>query len=199
MIHKIIVASTNEGKVKQVKVILESLKGLEFEVESLCDYDIAEPDEPYDVFMENAIHKAKYYAQHTRKPTLSDDSGLCVQTLDCFPGVRTKDFVEECGTLSKAFSKLERMLEGIDNPAAYFNCAMALYLPEKDRLVTCEARMHGTITFPPKGDQGFGFDPIFTPEGFNQTLDELGSLFKNQISHRSKSLKGLVEKFLEEF
>ena len=194
MIHKIVVASTNEGKVKEVKGVLDALKGLEFEIESLRDYDIVEPDEPYNSFMENAVHKAKYYAQHTRQPTLSEDSGLCIQALGDFPGVRTKDLVEECGTLLKAFSKLESMLEGIDHPAAYFNCAMVLYIPEKDSLITCEARMQGTITFPPKGEQGFGFDPIFMPEGFDQTLAELGASFKNKISHRSKALRELVEK-----
>ncbi|WP_165380376.1 non-canonical purine NTP pyrophosphatase [Candidatus Finniella inopinata] len=194
MIHKIVVASTNEGKVKEVKGVLDTLKDLEFAVESLRDYAITEPDEPYNSFLENAVHKAKYYAKHIQQPTLSDDSGLCIQPLADFPGVKTKDLVEECGTLKKAFARLAGLLKDHKKPTAYFNCAMVLYIPKTDVLIPYEAKMHGTITFPPKGTQGFGFDPIFIPEGFDQTLAELGDSVKNQISHRSKALKGLVEK-----
>ena len=75
------------------------------------------------------------------------------------------------------------MLEGLNQPAAYFNCAMVLYMPKTDELITCEAKMDGVITFPPQGDKGFGFDPIFMPEGIDKTLAQLGDSFKNQKHH----------------
>jgi len=93
--------------------------------------------EPYTTFMENARHKAEYYANFTHAPTLSEDAGLCIEALDNFPGVYTKDFLIESGSLTNAFNNLRKMLTDNDNYAAHFVCAAALYLPnEKNSSLT---------------------------------------------------------------
>jgi len=195
MHYKIVVASTNEGKIREIHKILHELEGLKIDVKSLKDYDIAEPDEPHLSFMENAIHKAKYYAQHTNLPTLSEDSGLSIEALNGFPGVRTKDFAYECGGMAQTFIKLEEMLKAGGNYAASFNSATVLYLPSQDYLITHEAKDEGTLTFPPRGEDGFAFDPVFVPKGYDKTFAELGLEIKNKISHRAQAMQGLIEKF----
>lgn len=195
MVFKIVIASTNNGKIKEISNILNSIDNLSIEIRSLQDYDIEEPDEPHDDFITNAIHKAKYYAQHTQEATLSEDSGLSIDVLKGFPGVRTKEFTQECGGMSKTFIKLEQMLQGFQNPSAYFNSAAALYLPSQDLVITHEAKDEGVISFPPRGEDGFAFDPIFIPEGYDRTFAELGPSIKNKISHRSKAIHGLMKKW----
>jgi XTP/dITP diphosphohydrolase len=192
--YTIVVASTNAGKLKEINSILTTLEGLKLQLKSLKDYSIAEPDEPYESFLENAIHKAKYYAKQTNLPTLSEDAGLCIEALDGFPGVRTKEFVVACGGIENAFAKLQQMLSSKHNMNAYFNCSAALYIPQLDQLITYEAQDIGRIIFPPQGTTGFGFDPIFIPTGYEQTMAELGEPIKNQISHRALAIKGLAEK-----
>lgn len=195
MHYTIVIASTNEGKIKEIHKILHDLKGINIDIRSLKFYDIPEPDEPYSTFMENAIHKAKYYAQHTNLPTLSEDSGLCIDALNGFPGVRTKDFAYECGGMEKTFIKLEEMLINSDNYTACFNSATVLYIPAHDYLITHEAKDEGTLIFPPRGDDGFAFDPVFVPKGYDNTFAELGLEIKNKISHRAQAMEGLIEKF----
>ncbi|HXH54883.1 MAG TPA: non-canonical purine NTP pyrophosphatase [Gammaproteobacteria bacterium] len=193
--YKIVIASTNEGKIREIHKILQELPGLKMDVGSLKDYNIPEPDEPHHSFMENAIHKAKYYAQHTNLPTLSEDSGLSIEALDGFPGVKTKDFSYECGGMAKTFIKLAEMLRDASNYAACFNSAAVLYIPSRDYLITHEAKDDGILTFPPRGDEGFAYDPIFVPKGHDKTFAELGLEIKNKISHRAQAMQGLIEKF----
>ncbi len=95
MDYKIVIASANQRKIIEIRKLLNAWQGLKIEVRSLQDYIIDEPDEPYDSFIQNAVHKAKYYAKHTQEASLSDDSGLCIEALNGFPGVRSKDFIEE--------------------------------------------------------------------------------------------------------
>lgn len=197
MHYTIVVASTNEGKIREIHKILHELKAIKIDVRSLKDYDIPEPDEPYESFMENAVHKAKYYAQHTNLPTLSEDSGLSIAVLNGFPGVKTKDFSRECGGMAKTFVKLEEMLRPSGNYAASFNSATVLYIPSDDFLITHEAQDDGMLTFPPRGDDGFAYDPIFVPKGYDKTFAELGLEIKNKIGHRAQAMQGLIEKFRE--
>jgi XTP/dITP diphosphohydrolase len=193
--YKIVIASTNDGKIREIHKILQELEGLKIDIGSLKEYNISEPDEPHDSFMENAIHKAKYYAQHTNLPTLSEDSGLSIEALNGFPGVRTKDFGDKCGGMAKAFVKLAEMLKETDNYTACFNSAIVLYIPSHDYLITHEAKDDGMLTFPPRGDDGFAYDPVFVPKGYDKTFAELGLKIKNKISHRAQAMQGLIEKF----
>lgn len=195
--YSIVVASTNSGKIKEISEMLKNIEGLKIKVLSLKDYGLEnnkEPEEPHESFMENAIHKAKHYAGLTKQATLSDDSGLCIEALDGFPGVRTKEFVEECGGINNAFLKLENLLKGQNNFRAYFNSATVLYVPAQDFLITHQEKDSGLIFFPPRGNAGFAFDPIFIPDGYTKTFAELGLVKKNQISHRAKAIQGLIKK-----
>lgn len=187
---QIVIASTNQGKIKEISALLQG-----FDIGSLSDYNnIPEPDEPYDSFMENAIHKAKYYAQIIQQPTLSEDAGLCIPALNNFPGVRTKDFAQECGSMREAFLELEQRLTNFTDKSAFYKCAAALYNPFTKSLITFEADEYGHLAFPAKGKHGFGFDPVFVPEGYNSTMAELGLDIKNKISHRAKAINGIINK-----
>lgn len=193
---QLVIATTNQGKLQEINAIFAAWNNLELNLKSLANYVIPEPDEPYASFMENAIHKAKYYAKHTQLPTLSEDAGLCVEALKGFPGVRTKDFIEQCGGSLIAFSKLEQMLSGIENRNTMFNCAAALYIPQEDRLFTFAASVSGKIVFSPRGNHGFGFDPIFVPSGYEQTMAELGEQVKNKIGHRALAIRGIMQQLM---
>ena len=199
MIKKIFIASTNKGKILEIKELIKSSKLSGIFTETLEDNFLKEPDEPYDSFLENAKHKALYYGDYTNIPTICDDSGLCIEALNDFPGVKTKDFSEKCGGFNNAFLELEKLLANQGNTKAYFQTAIALYFPETKDFIVSESQSYGHISFPAKGTEGFGFDPIFIPNGFQKSLAELGLEIKNQTSHRSKAIKKLlteVEKIL---
>lgn len=191
---KIFIASGNLNKIKEIKAIISaSAEKLDLDLHSIQGMDIPEPAEPYQTFMENARHKAQYYADYLGAPTLSEDAGLCIETLDDFPGVITKDFLVHCGSLEHAFANLEHMLIGKTNYSASFICAAALYIPIKKQFITCEGKVFGEISFPARGDKGFGFDPIFVPSGYNKTLAELGLELKNVIGHRAIAIRGIAK------
>ncbi len=155
--------------------------------------NIPEPDEPHHTYLENAQHKAKYYAQHTKVATLSEDAGLRIEALNGFPGVRTKEFVEECGGIQNAFAKLQAMLKDTDNMSASFICSAAIYIPLEDIWISAEGIDNGRISFPARGSDCFGFDPIYIPNGYDKTNAELGVAVKNQIGHRAKAIRGVLQ------
>ncbi|MDP3372095.1 MAG: non-canonical purine NTP pyrophosphatase [Candidatus Paracaedibacteraceae bacterium] len=192
---KLIIASTNAGKIAEIIQIIKELNFEQFEVQSISNYNIPEPDEPYDDFLSNATHKAKYYGKALNQLTLSDDSGLCIEALNGFPGIKTKDFMLEFGGYESAYAELERMLMDHQNKKAYFQTAMALYCPIEDKLLSSEDNEWGIISFPARGTNGFGFDPVFIPNGYDKTMAELGPIIKNKISHRAKSLKNLIQRY----
>lgn len=194
---KVVIASGNQSKVEEIERIFSVNSNLKFKLQRLPDTKIPEPYEPFDTCMENAIHKAKHYANFTGCLTLSEDAGLYIDGLEGFPGVKTKNFILESKGLNNAILKLEQLLQNVDNKAAYFNCSAAIYHPELDQIISHEAVCRGTLQFPPKGEAGFGFDPIFVPEGYAQTMAELGMERKNQIGHRGLALLGLAEKLIE--
>ena len=193
---KIIIGSANLGKVSEFTHMIHELGYSDLEIASI-DHDANnEINEPYNNFMQNAIHKAKHYAKVTGSIVLSEDSGLCINVLNGFPGVRTKDFILDSGNINNAFLKLEHMLLEQTDYSAHYYAAMVLYCPKTDQLYSHEARDYGLISFPPRGNLGFGFDPIFVPEGSGSTYAELGISIKNQACHRSKVLKKLLDQWM---
>lgn len=194
MDKKIVIASSNAGKIMEISKYLNEQSEVTVQILSLQDFNIVEPDEPYQDFIQNAVHKAKYYAKYTQEMVLSDDSGLCIEALNGFPGVNSKKFIEECGGNVNAFLKLEEMLKPFANHSAYFCSAIAIYEPVYGKLITHEEKEMGTLIFPSRGNQGFGYDPIFMPEGHYKTFAELGLDQKNKMSHRAKALQGIFEK-----
>jgi len=124
---------------------------------------------------------------------LAEDSGLSIDALNGFPGVKSKDFIKECGGISNSFMKIEKLLETSCNYSACLHSAIALYIPSHDFLTTSESKDYGTLCFPPRGTAGRAFDPIFIPKGYDKTFSELGITMKLEISHRTKALKEMFE------
>ena len=193
---KLVIASTNQGKIAEITKILHDLNLSHFNICSLNNEMLPEPDEPYNDFLSNATHKATYYGKALNEMTLSDDSGLCIEALDGFPGVRTKEFLIESGGKREALDLLEAMLKPHTNYRAYYQSALTLYDPHEDRFFFEENKEYGTMTFPARGENGFGFDSIFMPEGYMQTMAELSLDRKNDISHRAKALKQLMQRYV---
>lgn len=190
-ITKLIVASHNAGKIAEIKTLLAPLK---IEVQSAAELRLGDVEETGSTFEENAKLKANTLSLMCGLPCLADDSGLCVDALDGRPGVYSaryapnRDFNEGMKMLLKEMKE-----SGSDNRKAHFSCCLALACPNQKTKIF-EGRVDGSISQKPKGSNGFGYDPIFIPEGFEQTFAELGDDVKNKISHRRRAL----EKFMQE-
>ena len=190
-ITKILVASHNAGKIAEIKTLLAPLG---IEVVSAAELRLGDVEETGTTFEENAKLKAETLSLQCGIPCLADDSGLCVDALDGRPGVYSARYAPD-----RDFKKGMQMLlkemqdSGSDNRKAHFSCCLALACPNQKTKIF-EGRVDGTIAEKPKGKSGFGYDPIFVPEGFEQTFAELGEDVKNKISHRGRAL----EKFIDE-
>ncbi|RLJ70772.1 XTP/dITP diphosphohydrolase [Hydrogenivirga caldilitoris] len=192
---KLLVATTNPGKLKEIKRILEPI-GLE----------VVEPTENIEVeetgttFLENAYLKANAYYDKFKLPTLADDSGLVVDALGGYPGVYSSRFHEiEFGGKEPIIGsrdetnirKLLRLMKGREDRSARFVAFVVLYFNGKGFFAEGECK--GTITESPRGQGGFGYDPIFKPEGFKKTMAELSPAEKDAVSHRGKALRNMSE------
>jgi len=184
---KIVVASHNAGKVREIRDLLRP-----FAVETLSagDLNLAEPDETETTFKGNAILKAKAAAKASGLPALSDDSGLCVDALNGDPGIYSARWAGPDKDFSVAMAKVHEALAGAD-PAAHFTCALCLAWPD-DHVDVFEGYVHGAITWPPRGDKGFGYDPIFVPNGFDITFGEMDPDAKHAMSHRADAFSQMI-------
>jgi XTP/dITP diphosphohydrolase len=159
------------------------------------------PEEDEDTYLANARIKANYYGKHTGLPTLADDSGLEIIGLDGFPGVHTAPFAKECGGYGPAKEELERRLAARDPGfiigtaimPADFHSVLVLRWPDGHEEVV-EALTRGHMQHHASGRMHFGFDPWFVPEGHTRTYAEMLEDEKNQISHRGKAMKELIDK-----
>lgn len=194
----LLIATGNKGKVRELEALL---KPLHISCISLDTFpDVEEPEENGNSFQENALIKAKYYAQHTGLPALADDSGLVIPSIDNQPGIYsarwagpTKDFSLAMAQIEKTFADTYGADYVINDPA-YFACCLVLYWPEDNHYETVEGHTHGTIRFPAQGKEGFGYDPIFTPKGFNHTFAQCSLEEKQAISHRGNAISQLLDK-----
>ena len=168
---------------------------------SLLDYPtIPDINENRSTFAGNSIKKAIEVSKHTDTATLADDSGLEVDALNGKPGILSARYAGKNATSDQLISKVLKELEGTPDTkrTARFRCAIALVIPScTDGMVieVVEGICEGKITFQKQGEDGFGYDPIFVPLGYNQTFAELGTEIKNKISHRAKALK-LITKII---
>lgn len=189
MKQKIVFATNNAHKLEEVAAIL----GNSYEVLSLreigCYDDIPETA---DTFAGNALQKAQYVKEHYGYDCFADDSGLEVDILDGAPGIFSARY--SGGGSEANMDKLLHNLTGKSERGAQFRTVIALLIGEESRLF--EGIVRGTIIEERRGEGGFGYDPIFVPEGYDQTFAELGSEIKNHISHRAKAVKQLVEYLL---
>lgn len=184
---KLVVASHNAGKVREIEELLAPY-GLK--VLGAAALRIPEPEETGSTFAENAVLKAEAAMKASGLPALSDDSGLCVAALNGAPGIYSARWAGPKKDFRVAMKRVEDEMAGGSNPdkRAYFVCALALAAPGAETEVF-EGRVYGALTFPPRGDRGFGYDPIFIPEGYRFTFGEMDAKAKHDISHRARAFE----------
>lgn len=186
----LLVATHNKGKKEEIQDIL---KGIKMKVLSLDDLEqsFEEPEETGSTYEENALLKARNAGETTGLLSIGDDSGLEVEMLPDELGVKTKRYAP-----GSDFDRNQKLLDAIreeKNRAAMFVCCIVLYDPETKKHETFFGEVKGVIAEEPRGEKGFGFDPVFIPEGYKKTIAELGLAIKNKISHRSRALQKLKE------
>lgn len=195
---KIVVASHNAGKVREIRALLAPFA---IETVSAGELGLDEPEETGTTFRENAVIKAHASAAASGLPALADDSGLEVAALGGRPGVYAADWAERQSFEGPpgrdwylAMGKVEGLLaaQGADvDRSASFVCTLALAWPDGEEEIF-EGRVAGTLTWPPRGDKGFGYDPIFVANGMDQSFAEIDPSEKHAISHRADAFKKLV-------
>jgi XTP/dITP diphosphohydrolase len=191
---RLVIASHNEGKVREITALLQP-----FGVEpvSARELDLPEPEETGTTFFANAELKARSAADLSGLPALADDSGLCVHALGGDPGVFTANWAETPTgrDWQLAMQRVEDKLQAIGpdtGRGAEFVCVLALAWPD-GHVEWFEGRVEGTLTWPPRGTVGFGYDPVFVPLGGERTFAELAPEEKHAISHRADAFAKLVE------
>lgn len=191
MLNKIVLASANKKKINELQNFLEG-----FEICSYKDigYDSV-IDEPYYTFQANALQKAKTIYNFCKLATLSDDSGICVEALHGKPGIHSARYAGIHANDNENLLKLLNDLEGVSNRNAYYKVVICLIYDEKEYFFDGEC--HGSIAIQPSGIGGFGYDPIFIPNGYKNTFAELPAQVKQEISHRAIAMKKLKKFILE--
>ena len=188
--EKLVVASHNPGKVKEIGELIAP-----FGIETLgaAQLGLAEPEETGTSFAENALLKAEAAMRASHLPALADDSGLCVAALDGAPGIHSARWAGPQKDFRLAMLRVEEELEktGSHDSRAHFVCALALAAPEAESEIF-EGRVFGSLIFPPRGRKGFGYDPIFVPEGHRFTFGEMEPQTKHAISHRARAFAKFV-------
>ena len=185
--RQLVLASHNPGKAKE---IAELLAPFAIEVISAGTLGLPEPEETEDSFIGNARLKALAATRASKRPALADDSGLCVDALDGAPGIFSARWA---GPSKDFYAAMDRVLKGIAGKprGAHFVAALALAWPD-DHCEVFEGKVFGTLDEAPKGKRGFGYDPIFRPEGYAITFGEMDPDEKHRISHRAVAFRQLV-------
>lgn len=193
---RLVIATHNAGKLREMQELLAP-----YGIEALSAHDLGlvEPDETGKTFAANAIIKAEAATDATGLPAFADDSGLCVDALGGEPGIYSARWAKEAGSFEAAMDGIRRRLEIAKAQApfkAHFISALALSRPGRETL-SFEGRIDGTLVFPPRGHRGFGYDPIFLPEGHGRTFGEIDSQEKHglpvdgsrALSHRARAFQ----------
>lgn len=181
---RLVVATHNPGKARELAEILDG----RFELVAAGELGLPEPEETEQTFQGNALLKARAAAEASGLIALADDSGLSVKALDGAPGIYSARWAGPSKDFAMAMKKVEERLEevGAEDFSAWFTSSLAVAWPGGPAVVV-EGRVDGVLTFPPRGDQGFGYDPIFIPEGFTQTFGEMEPAAKDGMSHRARA------------
>jgi XTP/dITP diphosphohydrolase len=188
---KLVIASHNQGKVREIRELVAPYR---LDVIGAADLRLAEPDETGSTFAENAKLKAEAASSSSNLPALADDSGLSVAALDGAPGIYSARWAGPKKDFRIAMARVEKEMRESGNPdkRAHFVCVLALSAPGAQTELF-EGRAYGTIDFPPRGQFGFGYDPIFMPEGHRFTFAEMDPHVKHSISHRAKAFEKFVK------
>jgi XTP/dITP diphosphohydrolase len=193
--EKLVIATHNSGKLREIRALLEPFG---IECVGAAELDLPEPEETGVSFVDNAELKARAAADLTGLPALADDSGLCVDALNGDPGIFSARWAEdEQGNRDwlRAMSRVWEAIEASGSGAsrdAHFACALAIAWPNDGQAEPFEGRVDGTLVWPPRGDKGFGYDPMFVAAGREETFGEMDPEEKHRISHRAEAFKKLV-------
>ena len=185
---RIVVATHNPGKVPEISALL----GGDYELVTAGQLNLPEPEETESTFGGNAMLKARHAAQLSGQVALADDSGLSVAALDGAPGIFSARWAGPGKDFAVAMTKVEQRLEeiGATDRAAWFTSALAVAWPDGPCVVV-EGVVRGQLIFPPRGDKGFGYDPLFIAEGQTLTFGEMDPAAKDAISHRTRAFEKL--------
>lgn len=190
---KLLVASHNQGKVRELRELLEPFG---IETVSAAEFDLPEPEETEPTFSGNARLKSVAAATASGLPALSDDSGICVVDLNGDPGIYSARWGGENKDFAMASERIRRELadkgKQPEGSAAYYICVLSLAQPDGSS-IEFEGRIDGKLTFPARGENGFGYDPIFVPNHDTRTFGEMSQLEKNQNNHRADAFKKFTE------
>lgn len=185
---RLVVATHNPGKLPEIAALLDG----RFSLVSAGELGLPEPAETETTFVGNAVLKARAAADASGLPAIADDSGLCLRALGGAPGVLSARWAETTAgrDFAAAMARVERELGDAADRAAWFTSALAVAWPDGPVLAV-EGRVHGAVGFPARGTKGFGYDPIFTPEGWDRTFGEMEPAAKDAISHRAMAFAKL--------
>ena len=191
--QELVIATHNQGKLEEIKHLFETF---EVKIRSAGELGIIEPKETEDTFVGNARIKAHFAAKESQVPSLADDSGITIDALNGAPGVYTADWAETSGgrDFVYAMEKTQNALAEVDatHPrSAQFRCTLVLAWPDGHDEVF-EGIIAGSLVWPMRGENGHGYDPIFLPDGYNQTFGEMDRWEKNKISHRADAFTKLL-------
>lgn len=191
---RLVAATHNPGKAREIDALLNG----HYDVVTAGALNLPEPDETESTFVGNALLKARHAADLSGEVALADDSGLSVAALDGAPGIFSARWAGPDKEFAFAMRRVEERLEevGADDRRAWFTSALAVAWPNGPAVVV-EGQVHGLLTFPPRGDRGFGYDPIFIPDGQTQTFGELDPALKDSISHRALAFAKLKAALME--
>lgn len=190
--QKLVIATGNAHKLQEIRVLLEPL-GIEVVPQS--DFNVPEAAEPHCTFIENALAKARHAARLTGLPALADDSGICVEALGGAPGVISAIYAGEPRSDARNNEKLLDAMRDVADRRAHYHCALVLLRHADDpQPLIAEGQWHGVILESPRGEGGFGYDPLFLDTDLQQTVAEISTADKNRVSHRGKALRMLVDK-----
>jgi XTP/dITP diphosphohydrolase len=190
--RRLVLASDNPGKLREFRALLAPLS---LDVVAQGELGIAPADEPYKTFIENALAKARHAARGSGLPALADDSGLCCAALHGAPGVRSARLAGEPSDDARNNAELLRLLRAVTDRRAHYTCVLAAVRDADDpEPVFADARWSGEIIDAPRGDHGFGYDPLFWLPDRGCTAAELEPSHKNQISHRGRAMAELARK-----
>ncbi|HET6534765.1 MAG TPA: RdgB/HAM1 family non-canonical purine NTP pyrophosphatase [Sphingomicrobium sp.] len=198
--ERLVIATHNPGKLREITALLQPLG---IACVGAKELELPEPEEIGNSFADNADLKAREAADLSGIPALSDDSGLCVDALHGRPGIFSARWAEDEQGKRDWLRAMERVwaeaqaTEPDAPPAAHFACSLAIAWPNDGQAETFDGRVDGILVWPPRGDKGFGYDPMFVPVGHDRTFGELDPELKHRISHRADAFRKLVQAFKE--
>jgi XTP/dITP diphosphohydrolase len=195
-VSRLVLASGNPGKLREFRRLLAPLG---VEVIAQAELGIPDADEPHATFVENALAKARHASARAKLPALADDSGICVRALGGAPGVQSARYAGEPKSDARNNAKLIAALAGIEDRRAHYTCVLALTRHADDpEPIIAEGIWQGTIVDAPRGRGGFGYDPHFLDSETGLTGAELPLERKNELSHRGRAMRALIERLNQE-